>query len=93
MVRLGGGWYLAVAHVGQPLPSLLQVAQAGVDHAIAVAGQLAAALVTRARPSQTLVLGTVGPVAQAHAGLWDAPTSTNICMCGRPERSHGLGDP
>lgn len=74
-------WYLAVAHVGQPLSSLLQVTQTGVNHAIGVAGQLATVLVTGARSSQTLVLRTVRGVAQTDTVLWDAPTNTNVFIC------------
>lgn len=84
--------YLTGAHVGQPFPSLLQVTQTGVNHAIRVAGQLAAVLVAGARSSQTLVLRTVGGVAQTDVVLWDAPTNANrISLSGAagPER-YGL---
>lgn len=51
--------YLAVTHVGQDFPSMLQVAQTGVDHTISVADQLHAVLITGPWSANTFVLRTV----------------------------------
>lgn len=64
--------HLAVAHVGQGLPSLLQVAQAQVHQAIGVAHRLHVALVAGRRAAKALVLRAVRQVAQANAVLGDA---------------------
>lgn len=55
--------HLAVAHVGQGLPRLLQVAQAQMHQAIGVTHWLHVALVTRRRAANALILRAVRRVA------------------------------
>lgn len=51
--------HLAVAHVSQGFPSLLQVAQTGVDQAVSIADWLHTVLIAGCRPANTLVLWAV----------------------------------
>lgn len=50
---------LAVAHVGQGFPSLLQLAQIGMDQAISITGGLHTVLIAGCWPANTLILQTV----------------------------------
>lgn len=61
-----------MAHVGQGLPRLLQVAQAQVHQAVGVAHWLHAVLVAGRRAAHALVLRAVRRVAQTDAVLGDA---------------------
>lgn len=58
LLRLPTG-ILAVAHISQGFPSLLQMAKAGVDQAVSIAGQVHTVLITGCRPANTLILQAV----------------------------------
>lgn len=58
-ILLSSVTYLAMAHVSQGFPRLLQVAQTGVDLAVGIAGRLHAVLITGCWPVNTLILWAV----------------------------------